>query len=181
VFLPAIVQRKAAFTFTKAFGMMRASVPRETPAVAGGCFAARGCSVRGMRSVSSLRRDVDFAGVFVAVDTERTHTLLFFFSFFFAAVRTGKMRTLLGFSLPFWLEKTPHILLRFLLPSRLGEKADIAMVFVAVTTGEQQQHTQIMPSRQKSPLEVHTSPSRIIKKWVELQVATKPWGTFRQG
>lgn len=78
MFLPAIVQQKAAFTFTKAFGMMRASVPGETPAVVGGCFAARGCSVPGMRSVSSLRRDVDFAGVFVAVDTERTHTLLRF-------------------------------------------------------------------------------------------------------
>ena len=78
MFLPAIVQQQAAFTFTGAFGMMPASVPGETPAVVGGCFVARGCSVRRMRSVSSLRRDVDFAGVFVAVNTERTHTLLGF-------------------------------------------------------------------------------------------------------
>ena len=34
-----------------------------------------------------------------------------------------------------------------------------------------------MPGMQYWPVEVHTSPRRTMKKWVELQVATKPWGS----
>ena len=36
----------------------------------------------------------------------------------------------------------------------------------------------VIPPRQNRPSEVHTSPSGVtMKKWVELQVATKPWGS----
>jgi len=35
----------------------------------------------------------------------------------------------------------------------------------------------VMPPRQYWPVDVHTSPLRTMKKCVELQVATKPWGS----
>jgi len=35
----------------------------------------------------------------------------------------------------------------------------------------------VMPPRQYFPVDVHTSPLRTMKKWVELQVATKPCGS----
>ena len=35
----------------------------------------------------------------------------------------------------------------------------------------------VIPPRQNAPDEVHTSPRRTMKKCVELQVATKPWGS----
>ena len=35
----------------------------------------------------------------------------------------------------------------------------------------------VMPGMQYWPVEVHTSPRRMMKKWVELQVATNPRGS----
>ena len=39
----------------------------------------------------------------------------------------------------------------------------------------------VMPGMQYCPVEVQTSPRRTMKKWVELQVATKPMRIEHQG